>query len=255
MAQQTPRGTAQEMSWRIQRLPRWDRDVAEDKGWLPLARVWVSFAACHRSSSSLKDPEMVATAPARTFVPKDLVVNSFADVEPLYQELLKRAVNSRTELEKWLRDFSELTAVVDEVGSRRYIDKSCHTDDAQIEKRYMQFVEEVEPKIKPLYFELQKKYLDSPYRAQDTAALKILSKKWKADVEMFREENIPLETQVVKLNAEYDKICGAMMVNFRGKELTMQQMARFQEEPDRTTREEALARFGGAPPGGSREDR
>ncbi len=142
-------------------------------------------------------------------------------------------------MDRWLKDFSELTAVVDEVGSRRYIAKSCHTDDPGIEKAYMQFVEEIEPKTKPLYFELQKKYLASPYRREDEPGLQILSRKWQADVELFREENIPLETEVVKLNADYDKISGAMMVNFRGKELTMQQMARYQEEPDRTTREEA----------------
>ena len=182
---------------------------------------------------------MVATAPARTFVPKDLTVTDFASVEPLYRELLDRPIASRAELNQWLKDFSELTSVVDEVGSRRYIAKSCHTDDAAIERAYMQFVEEVEPKIKPLYFELQKKYLASSFRAEDTPALAILSRKWKADVELFREENIPLETETVKLNADCDKISGAMMVNFRGKELTMQQMARFQEEPDRTTREQA----------------
>jgi oligoendopeptidase F len=181
-----------------------------------------------------------AQAPGRRFVPKDLRVTDFASVEPLYQELLSRPISSRAQMDKWLADFSELTAVVDEVGSRRYIDKSCHTDDAEIEKAYMQFVEEIEPRIKPLYFELQKKYLSSPHRAQDSPALSILERKWKADVELFREENIPLETEVVKLNADYDKICGAMMVNFRGKEYTMQQMARFSEEPDRVTREEAF---------------
>ena len=147
---------------------------------------------------------MVATAPARTFVPKDLTVTDFASVEPLYRELLDRPIASRAELNQWLKDFSELTSVVDEVGSRRYIAKSCHTDDAAIERAYMQFVEEVEPKIKPLYFELQKKYLASPFRDEDTPALAILAKKWKADVELFRDENIPLETETTKLNADYD---------------------------------------------------
>ena len=178
-------------------------------------------------------------APARRFVPKDLQLNDFASVEPLYRELLERPIGSRDQMDRWLADFSELTAVVDEVGSRRYIDKSCHTDDAEIEKAYMHFAEEIEPKIKPLYFELQKKYLGSPHRGEGTPALQILARKWRADVELFREENIPLETEVVKLNADYDKICGAMMVSFRGKEYTMQQMARFSEELDRPTREEA----------------
>jgi oligoendopeptidase F len=38
---------------------------------------------------------------------------------------------------------------------------------------------------------------------------------------------------------EYDKVMGAMMVSFRGKDYTLQQMARFSEEPDRNTRKEA----------------
>ena len=51
----------------------------------------------------------------------------------------------------------------------------------------------------------------------------MLDRKWQADVELFREENVPLETEVTKLVNEYDKICGAMIVNFRGKDYTLQQ--------------------------------
>jgi oligoendopeptidase F len=66
-----------------------------------------------------------------------------------------------------------------------------------------------------------------------------LLRKWEADVEIFRDENVPVETQVTKLNNEYDKISGAMWVVFRGQEYTLQQLARFIEEPDRNTRQEA----------------
>ena len=37
--------------------------------------------------------------------------------------------------------------------------------------------------------------------------------------ELFRDENVPLETEATKLVNEYDKTCGAMTVTFRGKEL------------------------------------
>lgn len=178
---------------------------------------------------------------ARKFVPKNLDPSDFSQLEPLYQKLLSRTLNDAAEADQWLTDFSELTAAVDEYGSRKYIDKSCHTDDADIEKRYMQFVEEVEPKIKPLYFQLQKKFLDSTGAKQlEGKRYFILTRKWQADVELFRDENIPLETDVTKTVNEYDKISGAMSVTFRGKEYTMQQLARFSEEPDRATREESF---------------
>lgn len=183
---------------------------------------------------------MVATAPQRTFVPNRLNVADFAELEPLYRQLLERPIETAAQAERWLLDFSELSSVVDEYGTRRYIDKSCHTDDPQIEKAFLHFVEEIEPKIKPLYFRLQKKFLESPAASQLSGPrYAVLTRKWKADVELFREENVPLETEVAKLNNEYDKISGAMLANFRGKEYTLQQLARFVEEPDRQTRREA----------------
>jgi oligoendopeptidase F len=183
---------------------------------------------------------MPATVPTRKFVPQNVNPGDFEQLRPIYQELLDRAVSSPQELEKWLADFSELSAVVDEYGSRRYIEKSCHTDDPAKEKAFLDFVENVEPKIKPLYFKLQQKYLASPHRTQlDQRRYFILDRKWQADVELFRDENVPLETEVTKLSNEYDKTCGAMMVSFRGQDYTMQQMARFTEETDRATREEA----------------
>ena len=182
------------------------------------------------------------TPPRRTFVPRDFDIADFSQIEPLYTALLARAVETPEQLEKWLRDASELSAAIDEYGSRRYIDKSCHTDDPAIEMAYLHFVENVEPQIKPLHFQLQRKFMQSPARA----ALKgkgtgyaILDRKWSADVELFRDENVPLETEVTKLVNEYDKAMGAMIVNFRGKDYTLQQLARFIEEPDRRTRQEA----------------
>jgi len=183
---------------------------------------------------------MVATVAPRSFVPANIDPADAAQLEPLYQRLLDRPIASTAELERWLADVSELSAVVDEYGSRRYIDKSCHTDDAEIEKRFLHFIENVEPKIKPLFFLLQKKFLDCPERSGLTGTrMAVLLRKWKADVEIYRAENVPLETQVTKTINEYDKLCGKMMVNFRGQDYTMQQMARFLEDPDRTTRQES----------------
>jgi oligoendopeptidase F len=183
---------------------------------------------------------MVATAPQRNFVPKVLDLADFSQIEPLYRQLLERPMDTTDQAMHWLADLSELTAAVDDYGARRYIDKSCHTDDPAIEKAFLHFIENVEPKIKPLFFALQKKLLQSPARSGLAGpALAILLRKWAADVEIFRDENVPLETQVIKLDNEYDKLCGAMTVDFRGREYTLQQLARFIEEPDRKTRQEA----------------
>jgi oligoendopeptidase F len=183
---------------------------------------------------------MVATVAQNRFIPQQLNCADFASLEPHYSALLARALDTPESLATWLEDFSALTAVVEEYGARRYIDKSCHTDDAAIEAAYLHFVEQIEPNIKPLYFQLQKKFLASPARNQlKGQRFEILTKKWSADVDIFREENVALETQITKLNNEYDKLCGARIIHFRGSDYTPQQMARFSEETDRATRREA----------------
>jgi oligoendopeptidase F len=177
---------------------------------------------------------------AREFVPTDLNVAQWPQLETLYVTLRDRPINSAAELERWLLDFSELSSVVDEYGTRRYIDKSCHTDDPKIEARYLHFIEQIEPKIKPLAFALQKRFLESPYRRElSDKRYTILGRLWQAEVDVYRDENVPIQTEITRLVNEYDKTFGAMMVPFRGAEYTMQQMTRFQEEPDRPLREEA----------------
>ena len=143
---------------------------------------------------------MTAVAPHRTFVPANLDPADWNQVRPLYEKLLNRPLKSPDDLEAWLADFSELAAVMDEYEARRYIDKSCHTDDPAIEKAYLHYVENIDPNIKPLMFKLKRKFLDSPARSQLTGQRHaILERNWRADVELFRDENVPLEVQVTKL--------------------------------------------------------
>lgn len=183
--------------------------------------------------------------PSRSFVPPDLLPDNWSQLEPLYQALLARPIGSAAGLQQWLLDFSELSAVVSEYGARKMIDKSCHTDDPAIEKAYLHFVENIRPKLQPLFFELQKKFLESPFQrelAQGEAPatrLAVLTREWRNDVELFRQENVPLQTELTKLSSDYDKVCGAMLVEFDGQTRTLQQMARYLEEPDRPQRQQA----------------
>ncbi|MGA3068423.1 MAG: M3 family oligoendopeptidase, partial [Tepidisphaeraceae bacterium] len=129
---------------------------------------------------------MPATLPPRRYVPPGFDVADVTELERLYRGLLFRPVDSVEQLRRWLEDFSELSASVDEYGSRRYIEKSCHTEDEGIKRRYLHFVEVVEPRIKPMVFQLQKKYLASSFHEQMGEPFEMMARKWKADVEIFR---------------------------------------------------------------------
>ena len=67
---------------------------------------------------------MPVDALVRRFVPLQLDVSNFSELEPLYQILNDRPISSVEDLEQWLVDFSELASVISEYASRSQIDYS-----------------------------------------------------------------------------------------------------------------------------------
>jgi len=178
----------------------------------------------------------------RTFVPEKLDLGDWPQIAPLFDQLETRAAQAKSsaELERWLIDWSELCAALDEEASRRYIAMTCHTDNADAEKSYLHFVENVEPQLKPRQFALEKIYVAHPqFNHLPKARYEVFNRDVKNHVELFRPENVALETEEAKLAQQYQKLIGAQTVTFRGEEKTLVQMGRYLEEPDRALRQEA----------------
>src|SRR5690348_11865421 len=97
----------------------------------------------------------------RRFVPEQIDLGDWAQIAPLFETLESRAAEckSLSDLEKWVLDWGELSAALDEESSKRYIAMTCHTDNPQAEKAYLHFVEKIDPELKPRQFELEKLYL------------------------------------------------------------------------------------------------
>ena len=177
----------------------------------------------------------------RQLVPGQIDLGDWSALAPLFDAVEKKlsGASSVAELESALLGWSELSAALDEEGAKRYIAMSCHTDSAEAEKAYLHFVENVEPQIKPRQFALEQTYLAQPLRAQlPKARYEVFDRDLRQRVELFREENVALETEESKLGQQYQKLSGALTVQFRGEEKTLTQMGRFLEEPDRALRQE-----------------
>ena len=202
----------------------------------------------------------------RTFVPPAIDLGDWPQIAPLFEQLKQRAPACKTvaDLERWLLEWSELNAALDEESSRRYIAMTCHTDNPEAEKAYLHFVENVEPQLKPRQFALENSYVAHPLRGEllevqsgdsheppilpengtrrvrpSGFRYQVFDRDVKNHVELFREENVPLETEEAKLSQQYQKLSGSLTVNFRGEEKTLVQMGRYGEEPDRALRREA----------------
>ncbi|HWD20271.1 MAG TPA: M3 family oligoendopeptidase [Verrucomicrobiae bacterium] len=185
--------------------------------------------------------ELPAHRPRR-FVPAKIDLGEWTNIAPLFAQLQARAPQLRTvaDLEQWLVDGSELSAALDEESARRYIAMTCHTDSPEAEKAYLHFVEQVEPELKGCQFKLAQTYLAHPLRSQlPKDRYFVFDRSTQLMVDLFREENVPLETEESKLGQRYQKIMGSLTVQFRGEEKTLIQMGRYLEETDRALRQEA----------------
>src|ERR687887_341871 len=104
----------------------------------------------------------------RRFVPAEIDFGEWPQIAPLFDRLEAGAPQCQTlsEFEQWLLDWSELSAALDEESSRRYIAMTCHTENADAEKAYLHFVEQIEPQLKPRQFKLAEIYLAHPLRGE-----------------------------------------------------------------------------------------
>lgn len=174
----------------------------------------------------------------RNFLPEDYVVTDWQNLEPYFRELLDRPIHSKEELENWLAHLSELEAVVGEDAAWRQIRMTCDTENKELEKAFQYFVLEIQPKIQPYADKLNRKFIDNPYVNElDKKEYYTYLRSVKKSIDLFREENIPLQADMAVLAQTYGVISGKMTVEIEGKEYTLQQAAKFLESPDRQFRE------------------
>ena len=174
------------------------------------------------------------------FVPARIDATNWSQIEPLLKRLLDRPVNAAKDLEKWLLDRSELMAACAEAESDLYIDMTCDTENKAAQEAFTRYIENIPPQLKPLCFaldqrqtELAKKFPLSPDRYQ------VLTRDTAAEVELFRDENVPIQTELDKLSQQYQQIIGAMMVKYDGMDKTLPMMAVYLESTDRAVREKS----------------
>jgi oligoendopeptidase F len=182
---------------------------------------------------------MILEKTNRNYIPKDLNID-WSTLEPIFNELLAREINSITGLEQWLKDKSEIEAALEEDFAWRYIKMSCDTANEDLVKSFQYFAVEIEPKIAPIGNDLNKKLIDSEFvKDLDQEKYFIYLRGVKKALELFREKNIPLQTELQVEQQKYQGITGAMSVTLNGQEYTLEQASNFLKDLNRETRKKA----------------
>lgn len=183
--------------------------------------------------------------PKRHFVAENLVVDSWEVIQPYYESLLNRALETQADFDQWLKDRSELDAVLEEDSAWRYIKMTCDTANKEYTDRYTFFVTEIQPKMMPYEDQLNRKMMASTFSTPEgkEQAYQIYHRSVNIALQLFREENIPLDAKLNERSQEFGAISGAQTVEHKGEQLTMQQAAQLLKEKDEDLRKSTFLKM------------
>jgi len=177
----------------------------------------------------------------RTYLPEEFTITTWETLQPFFEELVNRKIQSADELYKWYLDRSELESAVSENMGWRYIKMTCDTTNEEIKNAFNYFVSEIQPAMAPFSNQLDTKALEDPFldELKSKEGFDIVIKLLQKDKKVYREENIPLFSEIEQSAHQFGSISAAMTIEMDGKELTMQQASDFLLLKDRAKREEA----------------
>jgi oligoendopeptidase F len=181
---------------------------------------------------------------ARQFLPENLVITGFEVIEPYFQDLLNRNISTQEDFQDWLRDRSELDAVLEEDAAWRYIRMSIDTQDDALRTAYTQFVTEIQPQLAPLDDQLNQKLVAQPFMdALNDTSHQIYFRSVKSALALFKEENISIEAALNEEAQQFGAISAAQSILHDGKELTMQKASQLLKEQDPALRKEVFEKI------------
>ena len=180
----------------------------------------------------------------RHFLPENFNVTNWEGLEPYFKNLEERVLASATDLEQWLKDASELEAVISEDACWRQIKMTCDTENKELEESFSFFMMKIQPEVQSWADKLNKKLLACPF-TKDLDEKKYFTylRNVKKNVELFREENIPIQAELNVMQQQFGVISGKMTVEVKGQDYTLQQAAKFLEDPDRNLRKEVYCKI------------
>ncbi|MGE3175354.1 MAG: M3 family oligoendopeptidase [Planctomycetota bacterium] len=180
------------------------------------------------------------TPPTWNFVPPDLDAGDLRRLESLFASLAARPLTNETDVERWLRDESELLARIGAEQARRYVAMTRNTDDQAMQQAYLAYEQQVMPRVKVLADELDRHFLQAPgLERLDADRFGVVIRRRRTQSSIFRPANADLQRQEAELQTKQQAILGDITVEFEGRSHTLQQMGPYLESQDRDLRERA----------------
>jgi oligoendopeptidase F len=168
--------------------------------------------------------------------PSALAKSSWEDIAPYFDDLAGRALDTQS-IEGWLLEWSRLEELVTEAAARAMIAYTIDTSDPAKEADHLRFSTEILPRMEERSVELAKKLLQTGYTSP---SLETTLARFRTQIEIFREENVPIFAELEEHSARYQRITGSMTALWDGVERPLPQLQPFLKSRDREVRERAF---------------
>ncbi len=157
---------------------------------------------------------------------------------PYFKELEERPLTPEN-LRQWLTDWSDLSRLLSEATSVIYIEKSQNTVDEEKEQAFLDLIENVLPQAQVAAQALKERLLAFAPEQAALDDMNLVLRNMRNEADLYREENIPLFTEISRLENEYDKITGGLKAEWEGEEKNLSQLGFFLNDKDRAVRQKA----------------
>ncbi len=158
------------------------------------------------------------------------------DVAPYFDDLATRPLETSS-IDAWLLAWSTLEELVTEAAARAMIAYTIDTGDPEKEAAHLRFSTEVLPRVEERSVALARRLVESGY---STPSLSTTLARFRTQIEIFRDENVPIFAELEEHSARYQRITGSMTVEWDGVERPLPQLQPFLKSSDRATRERAF---------------
>jgi len=165
----------------------------------------------------------------------DFMAWKWPQIAPFYEELSRRPINQKN-VEAWLADWTHLRRLLEERQARLYVATTLDTSDEGAKLRYHHFLDEIFSLAQGPEQRLKSKLIESRLEPR---GLEVPLRNMRTEVALFREANVPLLADELKLANRYDQISGAQTVLWEGQELTIEALRAVLMTEERSVRERA----------------
>ena len=165
---------------------------------------------------------------------------SWSDIAPYYEALATVPLPTPATdavMEAWLATWSRLDTLVGEAGTLAMIAYTANTADEAAERAYLRFSMEIFPTLEEQQVRLARRLVETGWTRPD---LETTIRRFRSDIQIFREANVPRFATLEELSASYQKRTGGLSVEWDGETKTIPQLQPYSKDPDRTVRERAF---------------